>query len=61
VGSVIWSARGFQEIPSVAFGGSNHLVTWLEYRFERYEIFGVLVDKEGTAVDQPRIPISTAK
>ena len=63
----ISTARRDQAHPSVAFDGTNYLVVWTDDRssrtdaFERPDVYGARVTREGVVLDRTGIPISTAR
>ena len=55
------STRSFtQHEPSVAFGGTQYLVTWDEFSASGRDVYGARVLPNGTVLDPNAIPISTA-
>ena len=59
-GFPISTATGNQIHPSVAFDGTNYLVTWSDARSGTFDIYGTRVDKTGTVLDASGFAISTA-
>jgi len=52
-------AQGRQELPAVAFDGTNYMVVWQDNRRGSWEIRGARVDRSGTVLDPAGIVIST--
>jgi len=60
-GFAISTAVDNQWHPSVAFGGTNYLVTWDDMRTGSHDIYGARVDTAGTVLDPMGIAISKAQ
>jgi hypothetical protein len=62
--SPLWNpiivAPGDQELPQIAFDGTNYLVVWQDRRSGSYDIYGTRVTQTGTTLDPNGIAISTA-
>ena len=60
-GITISDAAEEQDGPSIAFDGTNYLVTWYDQRSGiDYDIYGTLLDTGGTVLNPTGITISTA-
>jgi hypothetical protein len=61
-GFAISTAPASQEVPALAFDGTNFLVTWTDNRSGSGwpDVYGARVSRAGTVLDPDGIPISTA-
>ena len=63
-GIAISTAAGAQQLPALAFDGTNYLVVWRDNRSGSFDIFGARVSTGGSVLDGPPatggIAISTA-
>lgn len=49
-----------QEYPAIASDGTNSLVVWVHKGSATWDIYGILIDENGNAIDPFGIPICTA-
>jgi hypothetical protein len=59
-GIAIAAGEWYQAWPAVAFDGTNHLVTWADYRSGDADIYGARVDPAGGVLDPTGILISVS-
>ncbi|MDI6839984.1 MAG: FlgD immunoglobulin-like domain containing protein [bacterium] len=59
-GIEICVAQGYQGRPSVAFDGTNYLVTWTKYIPDASDVYGARVSQEGVVLDPNGFVISSA-
>jgi len=59
-GMAISTVAGDQELPAIAFDGTDHLVAWQDNRSGSYDIYGARVSASGSVLDPDGIAISTA-
>jgi N-acetylneuraminic acid mutarotase/phosphoribosylformylglycinamidine (FGAM) synthase PurS component len=59
-GIAISTAANDQQVPKIAFDGTDYLVVWDDERnvYESYDIYGTRVDPAGTVLDSAGMPIS---
>ncbi|UCF78802.1 MAG: hypothetical protein JSW03_00540, partial [Candidatus Eiseniibacteriota bacterium] len=59
-GIIVSAGAGVKNDPALAFGTSNYLVVWTDYRGGFGDIYGARVDTLGSVLDPAGIPISSA-
>jgi hypothetical protein len=61
-GITISTATDRQEVPAVAFDGTNYCIVWQDRRsgYNNYDIYGARVSQDGMVLDPTGIAISTA-
>ncbi|MEO0183269.1 MAG: FlgD immunoglobulin-like domain containing protein [candidate division WOR-3 bacterium] len=59
-GILICPAPYMQSYPRIAFGGTNYMVVWHDYRNGNFDIYGARVNPSGIVLDPDGIAISTA-
>jgi phosphoribosylformylglycinamidine (FGAM) synthase PurS component len=58
-GILVSAAADYQSYPAVAFGGTNYLVTWMDYRGgSDYDIYAARVTPQGVVLDSAGIAVS---
>src|SRR5207247_2151845 len=58
-GFAISTASADQTVPSVAFGGANYLVAWMDQRNGNLDIYAARVSPGGTVLDPSGIPVTS--
>ena len=59
-GVALAAATGNQDVPALAFGGGNHLLTWQDDRTGSFDIRGTRISPSGQVLDATPLSISTA-
>ena len=59
-GFPIATGTGWQELPAVAFDGTNYLVVWDDNRSRHYEVYAARVDTSGTVLDPGGVVLPTS-
>jgi large repetitive protein len=54
------ATSGWDEMPAVAWDGTDYLVVWSRYESDGFDVLGTRIGTDGVVLDDPPISISTA-